>query len=172
MACASIESLRTRRYTEQSRLPRRSHHQALAAIDRRLRRGAPCSARALLPSSFGNPDDPIMKKLLLFAPVALALAACGSSGPTRDASQPMVFVTSQRTTPDITQCLEDRLPRVRASSVGGATELAVGSDSNTSYFVTLTPSDAGSIIKVMRPANSPDDPPEPEMRFDIARCAT
>jgi hypothetical protein len=24
----------------------------------------------------------------------------------------------------------------------------------------------------MHPANAPDDPPEPEMRFDIARCAT
>ncbi|SDH97181.1 hypothetical protein SAMN05216466_115123 [Paraburkholderia phenazinium] len=84
----------------------------------------------------------------------------------------MVFVTSARTTADITECLESRLSRVRASSVGGATELAVGSDSNTAYFVTLTPVNSGSQIKVMRPANAPDDPPEPEMRFDIARCAT
>jgi hypothetical protein len=38
--------------------------------------------------------------------------------------------------------------------------------------VTLTPSNTGSVIKVMHPANAPDDPPEPEMRFDIARCAT
>lgn len=126
----------------------------------------------LFPRPIGNTDDPIMKKLLLLAPVALALAACGSSGPTQDASQPMVFVTSARTTADITECLESRLSRVRASSVGGATELAVGSDSNTAYFVTLTPVNSGSQIKVMRPANAPDDPPEPEMRFDIARCAT
>lgn len=113
-----------------------------------------------------------MKKLLLLAPFALALAACGSSEPARDASQPIVFVTSQRTASYISECLQDRLSRVRASSVGGATELAVGSSSNTAYFVTLTPSNAGAVIKVMRPANAPDDPPEPEMRFDIARCAT
>ena len=56
--------------------------------------------------------------------------------------------------------------------IGGANGIAVGSDSNTSYFVALTPYNAGSVIKVMRPANAPDDPPEPEMRFDIARCAT
>lgn len=84
----------------------------------------------------------------------------------------MVFVTSQRTPSYITECLESRLSRVHASSVGGATELAVGSDSDTAYFVTLTPVSAGSVVKVMRPANAPDDPPEPEMRFDIARCAT
>jgi hypothetical protein len=126
----------------------------------------------LFPRVLGNTDDPIMKKLLLLAPIALALGACGSSGPARDASQPMVFVTSQRTPSYITECLESRLSRVHASSVGGATELAVGSGSDTAYFVTLTPVSAGSVIKVMRPANAPDDPPEPEMRFDIARCAT
>ncbi|MGF6935583.1 hypothetical protein OKW41_004745 [Paraburkholderia sp. UCT70] len=58
-------------------------------------------------------------------------------------------------------------PKIKA-----AMELAVGSDSNNSYFVTLTPLNAGSVIKVMHPANAPDDPPEEEMRFDIARCAT
>jgi hypothetical protein len=113
-----------------------------------------------------------MKRLCLLTPAAIFLAACGSSAPIRDASQPIVFVASQRTPSYIAECLEDRLPRVRSSSVGGATELAVGSASNTAYFVTLTPSDAGSVVKVMRPANAPDDPPEPEMRFDIARCAT
>lgn len=113
-----------------------------------------------------------MKKLCLLTPAALFLAACGSSGPTRDASQPIVFVASQRTPSYVAECLESRLSRVRRSSVGGATELAVGSDSDTAYFVTLTPTNVGSVIKVMRPANAPDDPPEPEMRFDIARCAT
>lgn len=90
----------------------------------------------------------------------------------RDASQPIVYVSSQRAPADIADCLEGRLSRVRMSRFGSATELAVGSDSNHSYLVTLTPSNAGSIIKVMHPANAPDDPPEPEMRFDIARCAT
>ncbi|WP_208866437.1 sugar ABC transporter ATPase [Paraburkholderia lacunae] len=114
-----------------------------------------------------------MKRLLLLAPVVL-LAACGSSGgpAARDASQPMMYVSSQRAPADIAGCLQDRLSRVRMSRVGGATEIAVGSDSNNSYFVTLTPLNAGSVIKVMHPANAPDDPPEPEMRFDIARCAT
>ena len=116
-----------------------------------------------------------MKRLLLLTPavaVIASLAACGSSGPTRDASQPLLYVSSARAPADIASCLEGRLPRVRMSRVGEATELAVGSDSNTSYFVTLTPMNAGSVIKVMRPANAPDDPPEEEMRFDIARCAT
>ncbi|MFP3568449.1 sugar ABC transporter ATPase [Paraburkholderia sp. SIMBA_030] len=114
-----------------------------------------------------------MKKHLLLAPVVVLLAACGSSGgPAQDASQPMVYVSSPRAPADIADCLHHRLSRVRVSRAGGATEIAVGSDSNHSYFVTLTPLNAGSVIKVMRPANAPDDPPEAEMRFDIARCAT
>ncbi|MFM0181555.1 sugar ABC transporter ATPase [Paraburkholderia aspalathi] len=116
-----------------------------------------------------------MKRLVLLAPAAALtafLAACGSSGPTRDASQPMMYVSSQRAPAYIADCLESKLSRVRMSRVGDATEIAVGSDSNNSYFVTLTPHNAGSVIKVMHPANAPDDPPEPEMRVDIARCAT
>ena len=123
-----------------------------------------------------------MKRLFLLAPVVsvvsvvavtACLTACGSSsGPIRDASQPMMYVSSQRAPAYIADCLESHLSRMRLSNVGGATEIAVGSDSNNSYFVTLTPYNAGSVIKVMHPANAPDDPPEPEMRFDIARCAT
>lgn len=116
-----------------------------------------------------------MKRLLLLTSAVTAiasLAACGSSGPTRDASLPLIYVSSQRAPAYIADCLEGRLSRVRESHVGAATELAIGSDSNNSYFVTLTPSSAGTVIKVMQPANAPDDPPEPEMRFDVARCAT
>ncbi|MFM0074174.1 sugar ABC transporter ATPase [Paraburkholderia sediminicola] len=116
-----------------------------------------------------------MKRLLLLAPAAALtalLAACGSSGPARDASQPMMYVSSQRAPAYIADCLESKLSRVRMSRVGDATEIAVGSDSNNSYLVTLRPYNAGSVIKVMHPANAPDDPPEPEMRVDIARCAT
>lgn len=125
----------------------------------------------------GDADDLTMKQTFLLAPVVAViatLAACGSSsGPSaRDPSQPMIYVSSQRAPAYIANCLESRLSRVRMSRVGSATEIAVGSDSNNSYFVTLTPTNAGSIIKVMHPANAPDDPPEPEMRFDIARCAT
>ncbi len=83
-----------------------------------------------------------------------------------------MYVSSPRAPAYIAECLESRLSRVRLSRAGSTTEIAVGSDSNRSYFVTLTPINAGSIVKVMQPANAPDDPPEPEMRFDIARCAT
>ncbi|NML34632.1 LPS-assembly lipoprotein LptE [Paraburkholderia antibiotica] len=117
-----------------------------------------------------------MKRLLLLAPavtLTATLAACGSSGgPARDASVPMVYVSSSRPAAAIAACLEDRLPRVRTSHAGAATELAVGSDSHNSYFITLTPLNGSTVIKVMRPANAPDDPPEEEMRFDIARCAS
>jgi hypothetical protein len=135
--------------------------------------------RTTFPCITGNAEDRTMKRLLLLAPSAVALAAvaaclsaCGSSGPTRDASVPLVYVSSQRAPADIAECLEGRLSRVRTSHAGIATQLAVGPDSNNSYFVTLTPINNGSVIKVMHPANAPDDPPEPEMRFDIARCAT
>ncbi|SIT48948.1 conserved hypothetical protein [Paraburkholderia ribeironis] len=132
--------------------------------------------RPKFPCTTGDVDDRTMKKLLLLTPVVAvmaSLAACGSSsGPARDASQPMMYVSSQRAPAYIADCLEGRLPRVRVSHVGAATELAVGADSNNSYFVTLTPLNAGSVIKVMHPANAPDDPPEAELRFDIARCAT
>ncbi|HZZ12919.1 MAG TPA: sugar ABC transporter ATPase [Paraburkholderia sp.] len=116
-----------------------------------------------------------MNRLRLLVPavaVSATLAACSSSGPARDASLPIVYVSSPRAPADIADCLESRLSRVRMSRFGGATELAVGADSNNSYLVTLTPLNAGSVIKVMHPANAPDDPPEPEMRFDIARCTT
>ncbi|EEA00778.1 conserved hypothetical protein [Burkholderia sp. H160] len=124
----------------------------------------------------GNADDRIMKKLLLLAPaVALTatLAACGSSeGPAHDASAPLVYVSSTRTPASIAACLEERLSRVRTSHTDATIELAVGADSNNSYFVTLTPQNGNTVIKVVHPANAPADPPEEEMRFDIARCAT
>lgn len=132
--------------------------------------------RPKFPCTIGDADDQTMKRLLLLtsaAAITAFVAACGSSsGPARDASQPMMYVSSQRAPAYIADCLENKLSRVRMSRVGNATEIAVGADSNNSYFVTLTPSNAGSVIKVMHPANAPDDPPESEMRFDIARCAT
>lgn len=138
--------------------------------------------RPKFPRTTGDADDRTMKRPPLLASAAAALialialttlAGCGSSsGPARDASLPMIYVSSQRAPAEIAGCLESRLSRIHTSRVGSATEIAVGSDSNNSYFVTLTPNHAGSVIKVMHPANAPDDPPEPEMRFDIARCAT
>nr|WP_232231900.1 sugar ABC transporter ATPase [Burkholderia sp. WSM2230] len=137
----------------------------------------PLRPRPTFPHMTGDADDIAMKRIFLLAPAAVViatLAACGSSsGPSaRDPSQPMIYVSSQRAPAYIASCLQSRLSRVRLSRVGSATEIAVGSDSNNSYFVTLTPSNAGSVIKVMHGANAPDDPPEAEMRFNIARCAT
>ncbi|WP_211193380.1 hypothetical protein [Paraburkholderia sp. UYCP14C] len=125
----------------------------------------------------GNADDRIMKRPFLLVPaVALTatLAACGSSsGPAaHDASAPLVYVSSTRTPASIAACLEEHLSRVRVSHAGAATELAVGADSHNSYFVTLTPLNGSTVVKVVHPDNAPDDPPEEEMRFDIARCAT
>lgn len=113
-----------------------------------------------------------MKRLLLLAPAVL-LAACGSSGSvsTTRSAEPIIYVSSPRSPADIASCLSGRLPRVHTARINGATELTVGSSSNSSYFVTLTPSGQGSVIKVLHPEGSPEDPPEPEMRFDVARCA-
>jgi hypothetical protein len=112
----------------------------------------------------------MMKKLLLLAPLAF-VAACGSSrGPEGAGSDTMVYVSSARQTSDIARCLDSRLSRVHTSKNNGSTELTVGSSSNGSYFITLTPSRGGSVVKVTR--GTADDPPEEELRFAIARCTT
>ncbi|GAB7522005.1 sugar ABC transporter ATPase [Paraburkholderia sp. 2C] len=111
-----------------------------------------------------------MKKLLLLAPLAF-VAACGSSrGPEGAGSGTMVYVSSARQTSDIARCLDSRLSRVHTSKNNGSTELTVGSSSNGSYFITLTPSRGGSVVKVTR--GTSDDPPEEELRYAIARCTT
>lgn len=84
----------------------------------------------------------------------------------------MVYVSSLRSPASIASCLEDRLSRVRTSRNGQTTELAVGSSTNTSYLVTLTPSRRGSVVRVTHDPSAPNDPPEDEMRFHIARCTT
>lgn len=84
----------------------------------------------------------------------------------------MIYASSARSPNSIANCLEDRLPRVREARDGNVTELSVGSGSDASYFVTLTPTGNGSVIRVTRGASRSDDPPEPELRFDVARCTT
>ena len=99
-----------------------------------------------------------------------ALAACGSaSGPELRSSAPVIYVSSARTASEVASCLEDRLPSVSASRVGGVSELVVGSNT---WLVTLTPSGYGSTVKVQKSAGDDGRLPEPEMRFDIARCTT
>ncbi|WP_244314836.1 sugar ABC transporter ATPase [Paraburkholderia unamae] len=120
---------------------------------------------------------PPMKTLTqrLLAATALALvAACGSTPPSSSADngEPMIYASSARSTSSVANCLEDRLPHVHTSRDGNATELSVGSRSDASYLVTLTPNGHGSVIRVTHGASASNDPPEEELRFDVARCTT
>jgi len=111
----------------------------------------------------------------LLAATALALvAACGSTPPSGTASsgETMIYASSARSAASVASCLEDRLPNVHASREGNMTELSVGSRSDASYLVTLTPNGYGSVIRVMHGASASNDPPEEELRFDVARCTT
>ncbi|MCA8240922.1 MULTISPECIES: sugar ABC transporter ATPase [Burkholderia] len=109
-----------------------------------------------------------MKRFLLLLPAAL-LAACGSA-PSSDSAgsgaAPMIYVSSQRPAYAIANCLDSRLSGTEQSQHNGVTDIAVGSNS---YFVTLTPSGNGSVIKVVR--GSGNEPAEEAMRFAVARCA-
>lgn len=113
----------------------------------------------------------LTQRLLAATPLAL-IAACGSTPPAGTASngEPMVYASSARSASSIANCLENRLPHVHASRDGNTTELSVGSRSDASYFVTLTPNGNGSVIRVTRGTSASNDPPEEELRFDIARC--
>jgi hypothetical protein len=120
------------------------------------------------------PMKTLTQRLLAAAPLAL-VAACGStppSGSTAANGEPMIYASSARSASSVASCLEDRLPHVHASRDGNTTELSVGSRSDASYFVTLTPNGPGSVIRVMHGASDSNDPPEEELRFDVARCAT
>jgi hypothetical protein len=112
------------------------------------------------------------RRLLAATPLAL-IAAC-SSTPPQSASAgdgAMIYVSSAHSPSSIASCLEHRLPRVHTAKTGTATELSVGPRSDASYLVTLTPSGNGSVIRVIHGTSSSDDPPEPKLRFDVARCA-
>lgn len=105
----------------------------------------------------------------VLASAAAALAACGStSGPELRASKPVIYVSSARTASDVSSCLQRMLPSAQITRDQGSTELLVGSNA---WLVTLTPSGYGSIVKVQRAASDDGGVPEPELRFDVARCA-
>ncbi|WP_087665270.1 hypothetical protein [Caballeronia humi] len=106
-----------------------------------------------------------------FAVVSLVvLAACSStSGPELRASKPVIHVSSARTASDISSCLERMLLSVQTIRDSGSTELVVGPNA---WLVTLTPSGYGSIVKVQKSPGEYGGLPEPELRFDIARCTT
>lgn len=84
----------------------------------------------------------------------------------------MVYASSARSPSSIASCLRSHLSSAYESHSGNATELAIGSRSDASYFVTLTPNGRGSVIRVTHGASSSNDPPEEELRFDVARCTT
>jgi len=109
-----------------------------------------------------------MKRFLLLLPAAL-LSACGTAPSSDSAASsgaaPMMYVSSQRPAYAIANCLDSRLPGTEQSQHNGVTDIAVGSNS---YFVTLTPSGSGSVVKVVRGSGS--EPPEETMRFALARC--
>lgn len=117
--------------------------------------------------------NPLARRILAASPLALA-AACSTTPPPGAAAngEPMIYVSSTHSASSIASCLKGRLPQIHESRDGNATELSVGSRSNESYHVTLTPSGYGSTIRVIHGNSRSDDPPEPELRFDVARCAT
>jgi hypothetical protein len=106
-----------------------------------------------------------MKKVLL--PAVMVLAACssasgpGMSGPEVRASEPLIYIRSARQPDDITACLHEKVFSVRETRVG-----------SVDWLITLTPSGNGSIVMVQKSVDASDDIPEPELRFDIARCTT
>ncbi|WP_244814047.1 hypothetical protein [Caballeronia sp. Lep1P3] len=105
---------------------------------------------------------------LALASAVGTLAACGStSEPELRASKPVIYVSSARAASDISECLQRRLPSARLTRNQGTTELLVGSNA---WLVTLTPSGYGSIVKVQQSASDDGGVPEPELRFDVARC--
>ena len=79
---------------------------------------------------------------------------------------PMIYVQSARQTDDITSCLHDRASSLRVANVGNSVELGDGRE----WLITLTPSGGGSTVAVQHATNVSENIPEPEMRFDIARC--
>ncbi|MEJ0002918.1 MAG: hypothetical protein WDN30_04000 [Pararobbsia sp.] len=117
-----------------------------------------------------------MKNLLLFAvPATASLVACSSapSGPGVHAAAPMIYVQSARQPDDISACLQEKVFSMHEASAGSSTELSIGPRaSRIDWLITLTPSGDGSIVKVQHSADASDDLPEPELRFDIARCTT
>ncbi|TKC91554.1 hypothetical protein FAZ69_03640 [Trinickia terrae] len=116
-----------------------------------------------------------MNKLLLAAvPATLAIAACSSPNVQEvHSSEPMVFVQSARAPGYISSCLQSRIDGLRMSTGTGSTELTVGHGAdNYAWLITLIPSGNGSVVKVQKSPGDDGSVPEPEMRFDIARCTT
>ncbi|WXK38197.1 hypothetical protein IHE29_02480 (plasmid) [Mycetohabitans rhizoxinica] len=84
-------------------------------------------------------------------------------------NKPLIYVSSLRSMRDVSACLRERLPNVRASRSGETTELDIG---RGSWVILLTPSaTGGTIVSVAQPARGAE-PEESTMRFHVARCLT
>jgi hypothetical protein len=115
-----------------------------------------------------------MNKPLLVS-AALVLTACSSPNVQEvRSSEPVVYAQSMRAPDDISSCLRSRLGGLRMHVHDGETELAIGSGAeNYGWLITLTPTGSGygTVVKVQKSSDD-ESVPEPEMRFDIARCTT
>ncbi|MCG1042095.1 hypothetical protein KQH60_05805 [Mycetohabitans sp. B8] len=116
----------------------------------------------------------IRRSCFTFATV-LGMAGCssatngghGASPLAQD--KPLIYVSSLRSTRDVSACLRERLPNARASRSGEMTELNIG---RGHWVILLTPSaTGGTIVRVAQPASGAQ-PEESEMRFHLARCLT
>ncbi|WP_147432300.1 sugar ABC transporter ATPase [Pararobbsia silviterrae] len=92
----------------------------------------------------------------------------GASPASLGGTAPMIYVQSARQPDDITRCLQGHASSLRVANLGGAIQLGDGLE----WLITLTPSRGGSTVAVQRAMNASEQIPEPEMRFDIARCTT
>jgi hypothetical protein len=124
-----------------------------------------------------KPTAPALAAITLAA--AMLLAACASSTPPNAAQAqaptsppPFMYFTSQRSAPTIAQCLSGRVSGLRKSVTGNVTELSAGGrPGNAAWLITLNPTDAGTVVKVLKSSSDDDSVSEPKMRFDIARCS-
>lgn len=125
---------------------------------------------------------PNLHPALTYALLAACLTAAGGcAGPspgTRAAAQggngntPLIYLASRQSPGALERCLLNRVPQERAAHAG-ATTLFVGPErEDADWIVTLQDNGAGTNLSVYAPRNGDSGvPEEPELRFDIARCA-
>jgi hypothetical protein len=93
-------------------------------------------------------------------------AAASANGP-----QPLIYLASRWPSGSLEQCLLARVPQAHVSHAE-LTTLFVGPDSNDEdWVVTLQASGSSTVLSVYPPQRGSGTPEEPELRFDIARCA-
>jgi hypothetical protein len=122
--------------------------------------------------------------LAIAVSVVAALTACGTTSPngtqtstSASAQQtpgpaPLIYFQSKRPPSSISSCLASRISGLQKHVANGTTDLTTGGRSgHYAWLIELTPSGSGSVVKVQKSPGDDDSVPEPEMRFDIARCS-